>query len=989
MSDVSYLDTPAPPASESDQAEAARSGAAGRMARGTLRGDKTPDTALPTVGDQESYDKVKPGSFYLDPQGNKRKRLYEVKGEEDYAAIPEGEDYTDPEGNTRSKPTSSPISVTSQLLYNMATNDRERKKALEQSYPGKVTQEGKEWLIDDDGTLRKPKGMTETIQGLAGGLGAAAAPTIGAIAGEIGGGIIGSLPGAILGGAGGAMVGQTFNDSILALSGIYDRSVGEQAAETAIAGGVSAGGTMVGRAAGVTAGIKGMVEGGIPYLAAKFLGAEPQSLAAIMAMKEKGLGLVGPSTWAKEAPHLQQITETLDPALRTQQPLRQSMEKYYEEQANELLETAGVKLPGWLKGPETKLLEPEAKVSSRAAGQQLLDKTSAELVVADEKIAAEFAARKASLEAGAANTPSRSGLETIAQEARTKAKAVVDATFQELERDVDDALKLGKSGHNNGDLWQMVGDRLKAIYTGIMSRSQKFYQDAYQVAGGHSYATAELAQDADAFLKQVPEEFAKAYPALIGKLQRLAGKTSETGEVLKEGVDQLTLSEAHQMRTIMRNAADWYTLPSDFKNGSLKFFAGKLDGLIQNVPKGSEAETAVRMLNATDEWYADQVKVFNARNVKTVMDGLKAGEPADPTALRNVIVKAGHSDLTQKLMDMIGPSLASGVRAADTKAMLQTARTANPGEIDAAKFAHEVVGRYQDDVLHVIHGKDGGDRLLKQAQDILALEGKLTVKALPGDTARDIVMKAQAAKEAADAASKADPIRVLEHGVRKLEAEQKKAVTAARDKISDGPLNFLYNAEYGAMKAADNILASEDLLFAAEGKFGRQSPEFQALQKVWLQRLLTGDMDVGAKLLKYSPEAQNLMAPPGVSVSQIQTLAKEMQLLMSQRGVGGTGASIMAQHAVAHPQGYLPTTGHSRSIKWIASTAVGRKVLTDYTSFVLELMNKPWLLRKVVQGLEGDAAAKQMTREQIKRWTRIGGAVGAGGAESQVATPEQ
>ena len=985
MSDVQYSDpTPEPsPAPEADQAEAARGAAAQRLTRGTLRGAQTPETALPTVGSQEDYDKVKPGSFYKDPEGNKRKRLYEVKEANDYTSIPEGEEYTDPEGNVREKPRSAPISMSSQILFNMATNDKEKRKALELSYPGKVTNENGEWLVDDGGQLRKPKGMTETAQGLGGGMLAAAAPTIGAVGFEIAGALLGNLPGAVGGAMVGGALGQSFNDAVLAALGVYDRSLGEQAAETAIGGGLAAGGTIVGRALGAAAPvIKGGVKNAGPAMLANFLGADKEALTTVMEMKRKGLGLVGPSTFAKEAPHLQQIAETLDPALRTQGVLQQSMEKYYEDQAHAMLTQSGVTVP-------TKLLEPEAKVSSRVAGQQLLDKASAEVVASDAKIEAEFAAKQSALEAGAVGAPSKTGLEIAAKEARGKAKELIDAGFQSMEQDVDAALKSVKAGHNTGDLWQMVADKLKGIHTMIIGRSQKFYGDAYKVAGNFRYATADIAEDAKAFLSEIPEEFQKAYPSLIAKLKNLGGIADAEGGWVKEPVESLDLKELHGIRSLLRYASDWYALPSDFKNGALKHFAGKVDSVIQNVPKGSEAETAIKMLNATDEWYGEQVKVFNARNIKTVMDGLKAGEPADPTALRDVIVKPGQSDLTKKLLEMVGPNMAAAIRAADVKEMLNAARTANPGEIDVAKFAHEVVGRYQDDVLHVLHGKEGAEKLLKQAQDILGLEGKLTIKALPGDTTRDVVMKAQAAKEAADAAAKADPLKALQVGTRKLQIDQQRAQRLSREQVSEGPLNFLYNADYGAVKAADTILKSEDLLFAAAGKFGRDSAEFQELQKVWLARILTGGMDVTQKLVGYSAEAQSLMMPPGVSVAQLQTLGREMQLLLSQRGVGGTGASIMAQHAVAHPGGYLPATGHSKGIKWVASTAVGRSALTKYTTFVVNLTNNPTLLRYIVKGLEGNEAERAATRHQIQQWAKKGGAIGAGAAESLQSTPEQ
>jgi len=67
----------------------------------------------------------------------------------------------------------------------------------------------------------------------------------GAIGGGIGGSAIpgaGTVAGAVLGGGAGAILGQSFNDMILGIAGVYDRSDAEEVTNLAKAGLLGTGG---------------------------------------------------------------------------------------------------------------------------------------------------------------------------------------------------------------------------------------------------------------------------------------------------------------------------------------------------------------------------------------------------------------------------------------------------------------------------------------------------------------------------------------------------------------------------------------------------------------------------------------------------------------------------------------------------------------------------------------------------------------------------
>ncbi len=1054
---------PAPALNDIDQAGEAREKAAGRTARSVVR-DKAPDLYLPKVTDEDSYNAVRPGQSYLDPEGNKLKRYHEVKDENDYNAVPEGAEYLDPEGTLLTKPKYEGVGFTAQTLFDMATNDRERQKALERSYPGKVKKVGDQFTVDDDGVLRKPRGMTETAVGLGAGLTAAAAPTALSIAGEIGGGIVGSLPGAIGGGMGGAMLGQSFNDGILALSGVYDRSIGEQALDTGIAGLVGGGGTVAGRViGGATPYIKGKIQNAAPQAVADFLGVDAKALETAIKLREEGVELVPPSAWAKEAPHLHNLVEVLDRAFRTQDPLEMARIKHFEGKGADILKANGI-------NPDGSLINPTAKVSSREAGEKLLVKSREALASYDAQIEAEYAKRVEALKAGALAAPDKDALVRMEVEARKAAQGVIDAGYKDIEQDVAGAMKVAEAGSSTGQMWNSVAKKLQAVRQGYMDRAEIMYNRATALAGGHLPNAEGLAPLAKEFLEELPPDFQSYYPSAVKKIRDMAGTFTPEGEVIKPPVDP-DFGTLHNIRTVLRGNADWYKLNSDYKNGAYKFFSKRVDEILHEgmnakpelkAPAGSRTasgvfvsneerpawdylksigksdrqieiespnfggvidmasksgyrprgenvvsiprasglyetaaidertkalKAAAQQLDAADKFYSENMKIFNARQLKTVMDGLRAGEPADPKKLFDAVFREGHTDLTKKIMEMVGPQLAAGMRAADVQAMLDSSKSLIPGQIDGAKFAREVLERYRSNMLQDIHGNHVSSKLLKQAQNVMALEGKLDIPARPGDTALDIINRAHTAAEAAKSVAKTDPLGTLKAETEKLSKEMLRTKGQLRTGLEKDKLGkILFDPTVGAFEAADRILASEDLILSAAARFGETSPEFEMLRQVYLKRVLqAAQNNLGDKLAKISPEVQNIMFR--ASKEQLLTLASEMEFLLGGKAAtGGTGQSMMAQSRIEHPPVSL---GHHRLTGFIGGNVIGRAALGKYYKLVTETMNRPGLLRWIQKGVKGDEAAREMTRQQVQRLMQKGGAIGAGAAEGQYQTPEQ
>lgn len=954
---------------------------------------------IPKIETSREYDLLPQGQDYVDPEGKKRLKPWTVTSAADYENVPEGVEYRDPTGTTRLKPRYQGIGFTAQTLYDMAVTDKERSNILEKWYPGKVKKaEGGEFYVDDDGTLRKPGRGVERVLGFGA---AAAAPTgLGAL-GALGGGAtgtlagpVGTVAGTVAGGFSGSVLGQSFNDLILQLAGVYDRTATEEFVNLGTAGLMGSAGAGVGRgAATIVRGVGGLsaVGAALPQLGAKFVGAEAEGLRTARSLADKGV-LPPPSGWAKEAPHIQNIVEVFDPAFHTQEPLLQSATEHYESGAQSILRDLGVEKPG-------PVVKPTAAPSTEEAGVKLLAKAREESTAADVKLREALEARKTALAVGtaekkAAHEATVESLRAAEREARDKAQGLIDAGFADIQTDVNQAMAATKAGHNSGDLWWQVGEKLKAVKQGIAARAAKMYDHADALAGEHRPDISGLPERAKAFLEQLPEGFEGKYPTIVRQLRDMAGVEeldkagNPTGKWVKEPV-QPTFGQLHNLRSILRSNYNSLDLTPDIKQGTFKFFAHKVDDILHDPGATPELQEAARALREADNFYRDAMGPLTDRHIQAVMNGLESGMPADPKVLFSTLVKEGRSDLTAKVREMVGSNLWAGVKAADVQEMLDASKTLIPGQINGRVFAKQVLERHRGNMLEAVHGREASAKLLKQAQDIEMLDGRLDVSARPNDTISDVIRKTHEAAQAAKEAAKLDPLGSLTREMRGIEKEHRATVGKLRAERKSDPLGFLYDPSTLATQAVDKILNSEDLILAAAAKFGEESPEFNLMRQLWVQRVLENTMRPGERLSKVSEEVQRLMFP-GVTLKQMQTLAKEMDFLLdTRRAAKGTAQGMSAMAKVEHPWSHILGGGGvvgkilAAPTKVIpGSDAAGRYILGTYYGWIRKLATSPATLRWFERGLSGTPEEKAAVRAVISRTLQKGGAAGAAVGEA-------
>lgn len=926
--------------------------------------DKTPRVSR---DDPKSYDAVPFGSKYYDPEGNTRYKP--IRGEQDYRTIPEGEQYADPSGTVRQKPKFEGIDFTAQTLYDMSVTPSEKRKALERSYPGKVKEDQEGLYIDDNGKFRRPGRGMSAVTGFAA---SAAAPTVGAVLGTLGGGAAGTLiepgggtfAGGVAGAAGGSVGGQMFNDAILQLAGIYDRTLPEEAANVGMAAASGIAGAGVGRGVATLvpaakAGVSSLTSA-LPTLTAKFLGAAPAETHMARELSEKGV-LVPPSAWAHESPHLQNIVEVFDPAFRTNKPLRESATDYYEKQAIKVLDDLGVKR-------EDSIVAPKAAVPTQVVGEKIMQRTLAESAAADQALKAALEKRAANLKAGLPDQMAqREALTKTAEASREQAQKLIDQSFESIQQEADHAMKVAQAGANTGQLWDNIGKKLALVRRGIGERAQYWYDRYDQMTAGFHVNSEELAETAKQMLDELPAEFKTRNPALVQKLSQLEGP--------------LTYGQLHDLRSMFRGAADWHTLSSDFKNGALKRFSNEIDRLIHDPNAPDQVKIAGQFLDRVDKWYGHNISIFESQQIKAITKGLEAGEPADPKNLYKVLVKEGHSDLIRRVRDMVGPNLWAGVKAADTQAMLDASKSLTPGVIDAKKFAREVLERHRANVLEVVHGKEASEKLLAQARAIEQLDGRLPIPIKPDDTMTQVIVRARLAADEARAAGAKDPLGTLNKEMKKITAEHSREVAKLRAERRNDPLGFLYDPTTGASEAVDRILGNEDLILAAAARFGEKSPEFNMLRQVYAQRILESGLRPSVKLEKIAPEVQQLMFP-GTTLKQLQMLAKEMDFLMTRRGMASsTAGGMSAMSKVEHPVGgkFLgPILGKIPIVN-----PAGRAVLGKFYALITGVMTSPTTLRWIEKGLtSGTPEEKEAVRQILRKHLQRGAAMGAGAGEA-------
>lgn len=1011
MTDAAYADEPnaeqndanigttptVPTAVEPDVGPAfldSRFGIARKLAKTQARQNKQRPIA---ISSDTEYETLPPGQTYI-ADGQTRVKAYPVASDEEYEAVPEGSIYTTPDGTTRRKPVPEGVGYSAQTLHSMAVTDKERRKVLERFYPGMVEEDSKGLFVrEPNGIVRRP-GRLDDVGSWLGVLGGNAAPVGLSVVGGLLAAPVAGPAGAAGGGMLGSIAGDSFNAAIMQLHGLYDRTPGEDAANKTINAGLSAAGDVVGR--GVAAVVPSIKAGTsrlktlLPDAANYFLGTDAQAVGSFKRITELGEGekagiagmkgsstAPGVSTFAPGAPYLQLLQENLHEGFTTEGTRKMAAERAYEKMATPFLEKKGIGVDD--------LIEPVAAPSGQRAGEMLLAKGMERAQKIDAEFAQALAERHAAAKAGIA--PQMAQRETLARmvaEKQKSAKQLIDTALDDIDRSVEQTLRANADGENTGELWNAVGRRFMAVKSGIGTQYRAQANAAYATIPEEALVpTAPLVDSARALIDEMPPEFAARNPSLIRRIEALGKRVDpETREPIPP--PDIPFQEIHRLRTDLREAADWYDLPSNFKNGALKAFAGETNAYMQHLGRHPAFNEAMDLLNATDAWYAREIKAFNSRELKAVVRGLENGEPADPEKLFQAIVKSNQTDLTKRISEIVGPNLWTGVRAAQQSRWLQAAREGRfDNTLDAAKFAKEVLAAEQDGTLAAVQGRERAAQLSQLARQIATLEGDLPVTFRPGDSALQVFRDAREAALQVEAQVSKDPVRALEMEMRKMAGQSKQARAAAR---KADPLGFLEDASFGANRAVNKILGDEDLIYAVMDRYGQQSPEFKALQAAWIERVFKGNLNPGEKMAKYTEATQLRML--GTDIETARRIADDMKFIMSGRALSkrdGTGEGMMVVSKLTNPVAGAPGVVSQASKLVPGANFAARAARQSYYEIINRMLESPSFARFLERSYAGGAESRQAVRNYLAEHMQRGGAMGVGAAALTAQTRDE
>lgn len=1016
-------DTAIEPIDEAAEAQSARESASERLKRGQVSPTRQAYAGAVEVASDEDYDKLPGGSKYVGPDKKSYVKPYAVTSDEEFDAVPEGAEYIGPDDQHYKKPVYRPLdSFSAQTLYDMARTDQAKEQALKQFYGENVKRDqGGFYVEDPDGGVPRRPGARD----LKTGAGVAAAEVFPAI-GMTGGGLLGGVggtaaapgPGTAAGGFGGAvlgaMAGRQVNNIILGLAGIHE-DIDKQVASMGMEGLGVAGGEAVGRGlskvpaalgglrrgaqavgdkvGGLKENLSGVLEqmGITPERARGFLGTTPEAAEQAARITERG-GKVPPSVLYPEAPALKKVEE-FDSVFRAQNVFGQANEAYYNREVENILQDKAI-------GTSLDELATRAtkKVSSEKAGQMVVEAARKDMAQADGELENAVLNLKKQAALPIEQAGGEKAVVQFREEAMERLKAaqaraaetaenVVQTGMRDLAKDIEEAGQLAKDNQDPSLLHRKIAAEFQGYNVGIRQRARLLYNSADAAAGDTRIDTASLAEDADAFLKIMPETVRQKYPAEIADLKKLLPR--EAGESdAAEPVEQLTFGQLRHLRSWFRHGIDYNDLTPDMRQGSLKFFEKKINAVLHDAEAPAEQKAAVAMLDQADTFYKQNIPFLSDKMVQGTVDLLKSGAGVNPEAIAKQFFDPERTTAMRRVRGIVGENLWKAVQVARVTQMLENSRIVGSEMIDGAKFADLVEHEARSGLLATAYDDVLARRLEKTATDIGRLKGSLPITQEPGDTISMLMRRAEIAKAEIEKFADLDPIKALAKETKRLDDQFRKAMLQSRKDRKAEPLHFLYEDSMSALatRAADKILGSQDLITAAATQFGRDSSEFKSLQQVYAARFFQRPFGRTAKMREelgsekgMTEEVQALMFP-GVTRKMMNQLADDMEFLFSGGG-SDVGGSMAAASRVLHPEQNIPLPGLGTLgtflTKFPGVSTLSRVTLGKYFALIMDATSHPnfinWLAGRLSQG----PAARQEAKDVLQQRLRLGGWFGA------------
>lgn len=991
---------------------------------------------LPHITDDEPgqglYESLKPGQKFIDSKGEKFVKPWLVEDDSDFEHVPEGAQFVDKEGNRFTKPKFAPISATAQMLYETAQTPDAKEQALKTIYGEKVKKyPSGELYVDDNGTARKPGARD---------IGTFAATGAANVAPAVGMGL-GSLAGP--GGAiAGAAAGRQFNNSVLALIGIH-QPVGEQISSSAWEGAGAGLGEVVGKVASAVpraaksvfssakdTGGKlykraGDIAGGALGDTLEAIGMTPKSTRGLLGLTEeraqqasgiadrlkpdaegKFKSPLSPSVMFPEAPMLGKI-EQFDRVFRAQNVFQEATKEFADQEAKSILENEAIGV---------KLTEPLSKatkqVSSRQAGHMLLVAAQRDLAHDDAMLEAIIREQATALEqrigaTAAGHSQRLAQLNAAHQQAAVDAERLIRAQAAQLRTDVDAAARIASHNEDPSALDRMIAANFEAYDTGVRGRARQMYEASRAVTrGAPPPNVGPLAAHAESFLRSMPESLRSRYPSEIADLARLVDRDVDIAGVSRrpnlnqgEPTQPIDWAGLHHLRSWLRHGIDYNDLTPDMRQGALRRFEREINTVLHDPNAPPQLRQAAQLLDQADAFYRQNIPFLNDQMVKAIVSSLESGAGVDAKVVAKTLFDPDRTAALRRARGIIGENGWRAVEAAHVQNMLQQSQTLVPGQYDFSKFSSQVLDQVRTGIIDTAYSPGMAARLRQLATHMGQFEGSIPISTDPSDTLSTIMRRGAAAKVAIDEASTVDPVKSLKEEMTRIEMEHSQAASRLQQEVRNDPLGFLYkqNMSEMAVKSAERILKSPDLLQLAAQRFERESPEFRALQQVAVQRFFQrpftrlGDMrtELADPIKGMSEETQALLFP-GVTKDMMVQFSKDMEFLFSG-GATDISGSLAGGARVMNPGAHLPFPMPSGLSKLMVSlpgvSLVHRLLLGKVYAMTMDAVSHPNFAHWLADNLKGSPEEREIARAVVQERLRAAGIIGAAAGQKNLGGP--
>jgi ASC-1-like (ASCH) protein len=757
-----------------------------------------------------------------------------------------------------------------QVLYDALTNDPERVKLLSHLY-------GREHIGADANGLyvRLPSGRKmypgglNTDKGRVSDLIAGAPRTLGSMAGLAGGVTLGSatgsLPGAVAGaeiGAGtGAAAGQRITDEIVRLSGYYDRTPDEEMKGLAKVGSIAA---LSGGAGALGPEIALPAARGLQYIyrANPDTLLVPNALNIARELAQKGYEVnPGSYTASKFLPRQVKMTSLVT----HYDPLQASAKRYVENESAALFEKDGMskeEARATVKGMKTS--EPSYENAGDELQQEARADYDKEKAKLDAKLQAiEYRAKtKGETDAELKEESLKAAKEMQAKYSQKVHKALL-AGFRRIKM-----MKYPRPKQLAGDLSEAVTNLRKHV----TEAANRLYEPAYPIAGDAPIDMSAAKDTIENFLRDLPEDLRKNFPAVIRDLNRMLGReeegVQEEGGAVS-GPPTMTLRELHTLRSYLRDMGYSESLTPSFKKGPYNMMAAVVDNIMHNPENPEAVRRAMAIIDKGDEYYAHNMKQFSSEALQAMVDSVRAGLPPNPSHILDLAADSGQMSTLKRIQDIGGPELSKRLASADIDRILAVS-TGIDDRVNPQIFVREVNDRDKSGLLRAIHGDENAALIKDYAQKLAAKNDIIPVESLtPGDFAHDLQLLFEVNRSIETMEGK-NALATLEQA-----AKGEKAVLSKEfaDRMSGkkNAMAILRNPNMSGIKAAEKIITNTRMLKAAIAKFGENSKGLQMLRRAALQRILApviqgkGANSIKEHLFTMTKEQQDLLFPNGMA----------------------------------------------------------------------------------------------------------------------------